>query len=285
MAVTVCLIVFSLVAVCDVVSAQGRRTRRPSRRVTNPTTARPSTTTPTAPATPDAPATQDAPATPEAENPNERVVSTAEDQAQEDVRPQPRRRQTNRRNSNTSREESLQETVETLSGQVNSLTQELNQLKTQQRAMVDLERLSRVEQRIETSRAQLREVMEKESQLQARRDQIEIEILPQNIETRAGISGTTRPEVVREQIRTNLEAERTRIQNQLSLMMQSRAQLEVTITNADAERARLQERVDRLDETNTTTGTQTPVTNQNTTNQNTGTQTNDANPPRNNVPR
>jgi hypothetical protein len=232
------------VGLCFVdVSAQATRNKR-SRRLTNPAPSSSSTTAPAAQPTPVPPATSDA-----------RIISTADDSLTDDepidaeppvVTP---RRTSRSRNSSTSDSdpESTRRTVNRLSRQVDRLTDKINQIEGQQRALVDLERLSRAEQRAENFRAQLREVQAKEADLQARLEQIEYDIRPENIERSTSFYGTTRPDEVREVRRRQLESERTRVQSQLNLLATSRTRLESAIALADTEVDRLRARLDASD--------------------------------------
>lgn len=225
---------------------------RPSRRITNPVRGQ---------ATP-------AP-TPNSQEP--RLVSTADDPAQEETP----RRQTPRRTSRTterpaqpSEQEQLRSTVTRLSEQVERLSDDLSQMKSDQRVLFDLERLNRAEQRAEGLRTQLREVTDKEFQFQERLAQIEEELEPDAIQRRAAVVGTLNPGAVRDQIRTSLERERTRIQRQLELVTNSRTRLEAAVATAEAEVERLRQRVEAADQqqpapttpsaSTTTTGTTTP---------------------------
>jgi chromosome segregation ATPase len=246
------LVTLLVIGLCFVdTSAQGTRRRR-SRRITNPV--RTSTTQPVAQPTPP-PTTSDV-----------RIISTADDpltsDTQDEEQPQVTTRRTNRsRNipATDMEEESTQRTVNRLSRQVDRLTDKINQIEGQQRALVDLERLSRAEQRAEGFRSQLRDVQAKEADLQARLEQIEYDLKPENIERTAAFYGTTRPEDVRDARRRQLENERTRIQSQLALHQTSRTRLEAAIALADTEVERLRARLDASD----------PVANPQTNNNNT----------------
>ena len=101
-----------------------------------------------------------------------------------------------------------------------------------------------VEQRAENLRAQLREVLDKESALQARVQQLDYELQPESIQRRMALIGTTRPEEVREQIRRELESEKEKVRAQLDQLATSRTRLEAAIAAAEAEADRLRMRVD-----------------------------------------
>jgi hypothetical protein len=149
----------------------------------------------------------------------------------------------------------MRRTVSELSSQVTKLSDKLTQMEQQQRTLVDLERLSRAEVRAENLRTQLRDVQEKEGALQARLEQIEYGLKPENIERSVSTSGSTRPEEAREARRVMLENDKTRTRTQLDLYVTSRQRLETAIVNADMEVDRLRKRLDEADESQ-----QKPVT-------------------------
>lgn len=211
--------------------AHSQQRRRTSRRTTNPARPQPVQT----PALPDEPA----------------VVSTADGE-----QPAPTRRTargTRTQQSTQAENEQLRGTVRDLSGQVEQLSGQLNQIKADQRAMMDLERLTRAEQRAEQFRTQLREVTDKEFQLQERLAEIDYESSPDAIQRRAALVGTLNPTAVRDAIAQQLERERVRIRKQLELLGTSRVRLEASVASADAEVDRLRQRVEAADQGQQTT--------------------------------
>ncbi len=247
-------------------SAQQRRTRR-SRRVTNPIVSRRPVATTDTSATPTSTTTSDP-----------RIVSTADDQSDEASATGSSRSSGARAGARPRARGSLEEEHDSMSGrmnrlsrQVTTLTDKLTEMEKQQRTLVDLERLSRAEQRGETLRAQLRDVFMKEADLQARADQLEFDLKPENIERMTANTGSTHPEELRETRRRQLENEKTRVRAQLDLMTQSRTRLEAAIATADAEADRIRQRMDEtpgasasqtgtIDNSNTTEGTSTTDT-------------------------
>ena len=213
--------------------AQAQGQRRPSRRITSPVRQQPIPS----------PSGVGTPTETEAQ-----IVRTAEENVAEENRGNSSQQPVGGRRSTVTEvgtePETVQRTVNRLSAQVTKLTEELTQLKDQQRAMVDLERLTRAEQRAENLRTQLREIVEKEANLQARAEQIEFELRPEQLERRSALVGTVRPDEVRDQMRRQLENEKTRLGTQLNLYETSRARLETTVVNADAEVDRLRARLD-----------------------------------------
>lgn len=146
-----------------------------------------------------------------------------------------------------SEEEQMRETIDNLSNQVTQLTEKLNEMQEQQRALLEMERLSRAEQRAENLRAQLRDVEAKEADLQSRLEQVEFALLPENIERAMASFGSTRPEDAREYRRKQLISEQGRLTSQLSRMATSRVRLEAAIANADRGVDLLRERLEKLD--------------------------------------
>ncbi|HEX8558361.1 MAG TPA: hypothetical protein VF668_09675 [Pyrinomonadaceae bacterium] len=203
--------------------------RRASRRATNPA----SRTRPVpAPQLPDEPS----------------VVSTAGETPQD--APPPRRATSRqpRQQGAQAENEQLRGTVRDLSTQVEQLSGQLNQMKADQRAMYDLERLTRAEQRAEEVRRQLREVTDKEFQLQERLAEIDYESQPDSIQRRAALVGSLNPSSVRDAIAQQFARERARITKQLEMLGASRVRLEAAVATADAEVERLRQRVDAADQ-------------------------------------
>jgi|RhiMetdeSRZDD1v2_1073273.scaffolds.fasta_scaffold233486_3 chromosome segregation ATPase len=159
-------------------------------------------------------------------------------------------------------QEQMQETITTLSNQVNKLTDKLSQMQDDQRSLLDMERLTRAEQRAETLRNQLTDVQAKEADLQAKLEQLEYALKPENIERVVSMYGTVHPEDAREAHRRQLEAEKLRTQNQLNQVTMSRTRLESAIATADAEVDRLRQ---KLEKNSADGGNQTEKTTEDTT--------------------
>ncbi|MBC7909433.1 MAG: hypothetical protein H7Y30_02970, partial [Pyrinomonadaceae bacterium] len=154
-------IVAVLVLVCFCfaeANAQRRRTKK-SRRVTNPVTKTAATPAPT----------------PSSSTSEPRIISTADETDTGATTSNTR----GRRNTTPEYDEDgTRQKVDRLSAQFNTMNEKLSQMEQQQRTLVDLERLTRAETRAENLRAQLRDVQTKESDLQARAEQIEYELQP-----------------------------------------------------------------------------------------------------------
>jgi chromosome segregation ATPase len=150
-------------------------------------------------------------------------------------------------NPNANTQSQDQQTIRSLSSQVDRLTEKISQMDEAQRSLVDLERLSRGEQRASSLRTELRDVQSKESDLQARAEELDYALKPENIERSIAGYGTTHPEELREQRRKQLESEKERVRKQLAQLAASRTQLELAIAAADVEVDRLHKRLDAAD--------------------------------------
>jgi chromosome segregation ATPase len=143
--------------------------------------------------------------------------------------------------------ESMKKTIQTLSNQVDKLTDKLNQMEESQRSMVDLERLGRAEQRSSQLRAEQRDVQAKIGELEVRLEDVEFALKPENVERATAVYGTTRPEEIRAQRKKQLETERERVQRQLEQLRAGDAHLTQAIATSDAEVDRLQRKLDAAD--------------------------------------
>jgi len=215
----------------------GAQTRKKKHRTAKPATVKPVITNPTIalPATTSTSAAGDV-----------KVISTADqDTADSDQATAPtstkKPKTTTKAVSDPGAE--MQQTITTLSNQVNKLTDKLTQMQEDDRYLMDIERLTRAEQRAEGLRSQLIEVQSKMADLQSRLEQIEYSLKPENIDRATMVYGTVHPEEARDSRRRQLESEKSRVQAQLSILETSRVRLESAIATADDEvdllRARL----------------------------------------------
>ena len=143
--------------------------------------------------------------------------------------------------------DSMKKTIRTLSNQVDKLNDKLNQMEESQRSLVDLERLSRAEQRSSQLRAEQRDVQAKIGDLEVRLEEVEFSLKPENIERATAVYGTTKPEELRAQRRKQLETERDRVRKQLEQLRISEERLQQSIATSDAEVDRLQKKLDAAD--------------------------------------
>lgn len=210
--------------------AQTRRKKR-TRRTSKPAVERPVITNPPI-APPDA--TGDV-----------KIISTA-DSAQE-----PTQSTQTKKTATPGEQDEMKQTITSLSNQVNKLNDRLSSMQDDDRYQLDMERLSRAEQRAEQLRSQLMEMQTKIADFEAKIEQIDWALKPENLESAMAGYGSTRPEAARDARKKQLESEKGRVLAQLKLAETSRARLETAVSNADAEvdnlRAKLNQRREQMD--------------------------------------
>lgn len=159
-------------------------------------------------------------------------------------------------------QESMRRTIVALTDQVSKLSVTLTQMQAEQRTLVDMERLTRADQRAESLRAQLLDVRAKEADLQGRADQIDYALKPENIDRAVGMIGTLHPEDARAERRRQLENLKNGIQSQLGQLAESRVRLQSAIVTSDEEVEMLHRRLDVLNQppANASSDSATPVT-------------------------
>jgi chromosome segregation ATPase len=96
-----------------------------------------------------------------------------------------------------------------------------------------------VDQRVEALRQQLLDVTDKQTQLQAREQQLDEDLRPENIEKSVAGIGTTDASALRDRRRQELERQKAVVDEQLRSLSESRARLETAIATAEAEAVRL----------------------------------------------
>lgn len=231
---TLILAAFVVVSFCLIdVGAQTRKKRR-SRRVRRPVVSAPVITNPAIyqPST----ATTNPEAVPE-----DKIISTADETPADPDNTRPTAK-------SKSEAAEMQQTINKLSNQVERLTDQLTEKEALERDRMDMERLTRAEQRAEALRVQLIDVESKMADLHSKLDQVEYYLKPENIERATQGGGSVHPEEARDSRRRQLENEKTRLQAQIKLYETSKARLEPSIAMADSEvdmlRAKLQGRRD-----------------------------------------
>ncbi len=232
--IAACLVVSFCFAEAD---AQTRKKKR-SRRVTKPAVAQPVITNPAI-----------APPTETAQTGDVKIISTADSSATEDSTQatEPKKPKA----SASAEPDESEQTIKQLSNQVNRLTDRLTQMQEDDRYQLDMERLTRAEQRAEQLRSQLIDAQAKIADFEARLEQIEWALRPENIDNSTAGYGSTRPEAAREARKKQLEGERSRVTAQLKLIETSKTRLEVAVSNADQEvdllRMKLNQRREQMD--------------------------------------
>ena len=219
-----------------------KRTRRPAR----PAAPKPVITNPPiAPSTTPAPNSDNVAATGDV-----KIISTA-DQTTEPSDATETKKPKTATGSTQGSEDDMQQTITNLSNQVNRLNDKLTQMQDDDRYQLEMERLTRAEQRAEQLRMQLIDVQSKIADLESQLEGIEYGLRPENIERSMATFGSTRPEEARQARQRQLENERNRVKAQLRILQTSLSRLEVSSANADSEvdllRAKLQQRRDQME--------------------------------------
>ena len=142
-----------------------------------------------------------------------------------------------------SEEQEMQQTINSLSNQVNKLNDKLSQMNEHDKTLLDMERLTRAEQRSENLRSQLIDTEGRLADLQSRLEQTEFALRPENIERAAGY-GTTRPEEARDAKRRSLENEKQRLQAQVRILETSKTRLTQALETSDAEVDALRQKIE-----------------------------------------
>ena len=103
----------------------------------------------------------------------------------------------------------------------------------QKRLLLDLDILTRAEQRADSLRKQLFEMIEKEGTIRTKLDQIENNIRPETIDREVAFAGTLRPEELRNMRKKNLEIERTNLTALLAEVQKTKANIDQNVEKAD----------------------------------------------------
>jgi hypothetical protein len=112
--------------------------------------------------------------------------------------------------------------------------------------LLNLDILTRAEQRSEALRKQVFEMIEKENTIKTRLDQIEYDIRPEVIDRNTiQIAGSLRPEEVRENRRKTLDGERRNLQSLLTQIQNTHASLDAASARADQLVDKLREKLEK----------------------------------------
>lgn len=113
--------------------------------------------------------------------------------------------------------------------------------KEQKRVIFYLDILTKLEQRAESLRAQLIDMIEKQNNVTTKIQQVEYNLRPEVISGYTSLSGSFRPEDLREQRESELEIEKRNLENLLSQIETNITNLESNLIRADqmAEKVRL----------------------------------------------
>lgn len=115
----------------------------------------------------------------------------------------------------------------------------------QKRLLLNLDILNRAEQRSESLRKQLFELMEKETAIRSKLDMIEVNIRPEAIEREVSFAGTMRPEDLRAMKKKQLEVERAGLQNILNEIQKTKTVLDQNLQRSDQMVEKLRVKLDK----------------------------------------
>lgn len=115
----------------------------------------------------------------------------------------------------------------------------------QRRLSMNLDILTKSEQRADGLRKQLFEMIEKESSIRTRIDQIDNDMRPESLERSLATVGSLRPEQLREQKRRSLELEKGNLQTLLTEVQKNRNNLELNLQRADALVEKLRAKIEK----------------------------------------
>ncbi len=139
--------------------------------------------------------------------------------------------------------ESLDSKIDNVSSGINDLKTRVKSLESkkaneydekQKRLLLNLDILTRAEARSESLRKQLFDMIEKESTVKTRLEQLENDSRPEMIDRSIAFAGTLRPEELRDLRRKNMASEKQNLQNLLTEIQNSRSGLEVNVQKSDA---------------------------------------------------
>lgn len=140
-------------------------------------------------------------------------------------------------------DEDLRLKLEAANARIKELKSRVNSLESgkenaydanQKRLLLNLDILSRAEQRAETLRKQLFEMIEKENAVKSRIDQITYDSREEVIRMSTATIGSLRPEDVRDARQKALRSERANLESLLSQIETNRSALEQSVNRADA---------------------------------------------------
>lgn len=233
---------FFIFCLCLVDVATANAQTKTKRRTSTSRTTKPVVTNP-----PIAPANQETPAD------EAKVVSTADEAAADVEQEQPASTaKPSSRKKSAAQSEDAEDTITALSNQVERLNDKLSQMQETDKTLLDMERLTRAEQRSENLRSQLIDVESKLADLQSKLEQLDYSVRPENIDRATQGYGTTRPEEARDTRRRQLENERNRAHAQVRILETSKQRLEASLLTADAEVDRLRRRLELQEERDAT---------------------------------
>jgi hypothetical protein len=115
----------------------------------------------------------------------------------------------------------------------------------QKRLLLNLDILNRAEQRSESLRKQLFEMMEKETGIRSKLDMIEVNLRPEAIDREVAFAGTLRPEDLRAMKKKQLEVEKASLTNILNEIQKTKTVLEQNLQRSEQMVEKLRVKLDK----------------------------------------
>ena len=103
----------------------------------------------------------------------------------------------------------------------------------EKKLLMSLDILSRAEQRSETLRKQLYDVIEKENTVKARVEQLSYDMRPEMVDRNVAFTGSLRPEDLRDARTKSLESEKANLESLLVQLQASHEKMEQSVQRAD----------------------------------------------------
>ena len=139
------------------------------------------------------------------------------------------------------------QTLEDLGNRIKNLeaTRKADPDEKSKRLLLNLDILTRAEQRSESLRKQLFEMIEKENAVRTKLDTLEYDLRPEVIERSTAFIGSLRPEEIRASRRRSLEAERTNLQTLLVEVQKNKSAIDLNLQRADSLVERLRVKLEK----------------------------------------
>lgn len=115
----------------------------------------------------------------------------------------------------------------------------------QKRLLLNLDILNRAEQRSESLRKQLFELMEKETGIRAKLDLIDVNLRPEAIDREVAFAGTLRPEDLRAMKKKQLEVEKSSLTNILNEIQKTKTVLDQNLQRSEQMVEKLRVKLDK----------------------------------------
>jgi small-conductance mechanosensitive channel len=144
---------------------------------------------------------------------------------------------------NNSDADQLRKRVQQLTAELTRIKKRVAVLEKDRQVDSIQDKLGKEEQRAEILHAQLLATVAKETDLQARMDQIDEQLRPENMDRSLAGVGSLHPEDAREALRRRLTNEKRRVQSQLDLLHQNHTRLQSSLADSDAAIQRLRLRL------------------------------------------